>query len=331
MLIFVYGDDTFRVAEKVRQIKDAFIAKFDPSGFNTDAFPQEGTKLECGPVLQSACSFPFLGEKRMVIVRDLVSTVKADAVKTWLEGFGRIPESTIVIFWETEEPKKLEKKTLFKKLIAASTGSASKQGNVHFYPFPELQGRELNEWIRMRVKHVGGTISRSAVDILAARVGSDLWQMHGEIGKLVGFADGTEITVEMVENLVRASFEGQIFALIDAVSRKQTATALRMLREERSSGANDFYLMTMLARQVRVLIGARSLLDENPYASKQGLADAMGVHPFVAQKALAQAKGFRLEDLMHAHDLLFEFDRGMKSGRIDADMAVDLVTVDLMN
>ena len=71
------------------------------------------------------------------------------------------------------------------------------------------------------------------------------------------------------------------------------------------------------------------MLDENPRATKEEFANTLDIHPFVAQKALAQARGFSLEHLKAVHELLFEFDVQMKSGGIDADLAVDLTTVKL--
>lgn len=320
MLIFIYGDDTFRVQEKVSQMRKAFSEKYDQSGMNLDVFPEEGkAKLEVGKVLQSVCSFPFLGEKRMVIVKDLISSVQKGDVKTWEEGLLRSPDTTIVILAETMEPKSLEKKPLYKKLREHS--------EVHFYPFQELKGQELVNWAGQRVGACGGSIEFDALQSLIERVGADLWQMSAEIEKLVSYAGDGAITKEMVDELVHASFEGQIFALVDAVSKKQSKVALRLLREERWSGANDFYLVSMLSRQVRLLLGARSVLDQNPHANKQDVADATGVHPFVAMKALAQAKSFTLDQLIGVHDLLFRFDHMIKTGQINADLAVDLTAV----
>jgi DNA polymerase III subunit delta len=323
MLIFIYGDDSFRVQEKVLTMKNAFAEKFDQSGMNLDIFPEEGKiKLEMGNILQSVCSFPFLGTKRMVIVRDLIANTKTPEVKDWEQGLVRAPESTIVILWETLEPKALEKKPLFKAL--------SEHSEVHLYPLPELIGRELDDWVVKRIGGHGGKIEQRALRTLVERVGADLWQMNAEIEKLVSYANGSEISVETVEGLVQASFEGQIFALVDAVSKKQTKEALRLLSEERWSGANDFYLLSMLARQVRLLIGARYCLDKNSGISKQGLAEELGVHPFVASKMLVQARAFSFEQLKEVHDLVFKFDGMMKTGRIGADLAVDLIAVDLM-
>ena len=86
----------------------------------------------------------------------------------------------------------------------------------------------------------------------------------------------------------------------------------------------------MLLRQVRILLGVRSMLDDNPRSGKQEVASQLKLHPFVAQKALAQAKQFELDVLKNTYDLLFELDSGSKTGKIDAEMAVDLVVARML-
>jgi DNA polymerase-3 subunit delta len=87
----------------------------------------------------------------------------------------------------------------------------------------------------------------------------------------------------------------------------------------------------MLGRQMRILLGARAMLDQNAHVTKQEVGSALEIHPFVAQKALEQARVFALGDLVRAHDLLFEFDQKIKTGRMGADLSVDLVVDELTN
>jgi DNA polymerase-3 subunit delta len=319
MLIFVYGDDTFRVQQKVGQLVAAFREKFDPTGLNLSEFGDK--KILVNEVLGAVHTLPFLSQKRMVVVRDLLNVTHTSDQDVWLEGFKKMADSTIVVFWETMNPTTLEKKPFFKELSALA--------QVHRYVFAQLQGAELNRWVQNRVKEHGGSIDGVALRALVERVGADLWQMNNEIQKLVAYAGGQMITTLMVNELIHASFEGKIFQLIDAVSQRRSADAIRLLQEERLSGANDHYLLTMLGRQVRMLLGARAFLDGNPQATSQELANALNLHAFVAQKALTQARGFSLKHLKAVHDLLFQFDVQMKTGRIDADLAVDLTTIKL--
>ncbi|MEK7619798.1 MAG: DNA polymerase III subunit delta [Patescibacteria group bacterium] len=320
MLIFVYGEDGFQAREKVRQLVEAFREKFDPTGLNVAQF-QGDKKVDIGEVLGAVHASPFLGQKRLVVIEGLLEATKKGEMAVWADGFKRTPDSTIVIFHESIDAKMLEKKPLFQEL--------AHQGQTPRYDFPLLQGTALNAWVQARMKERGGRIEPSALRALVLRVGADLWQMDNEIGKLVAYAGDQPITVATVDELVSVSFEGKIFSLIDAVSQRRPTEAIRLLQEERWSGANDHYLMTMLGRQVRILLGARAMLDENPRATKEEFANTLDIHPFVAQKALAQARGFSLEHLKAVHELLFEFDVQMKSGGIDADLAVDLTTVKL--
>ncbi|HAU66535.1 MAG: polymerase III subunit delta protein [Candidatus Uhrbacteria bacterium GW2011_GWF2_39_13] len=324
MLIFVYGDDTFRVQEKVRQMIKAFREKFDPSGLNVSEYSFEGTKKGIlGEILGSARTLPFFGKKRMIIVRQLISEVKTPEVQAWVTGFIDLPESSIVIFWETLEPKALEKRPLFKKL--------SEIAEVHSYTFPQLHGSALNKWVQIRLKERGAIMETEALSSLVERVGPDLWRMDQEIGKLVAYAHDKPITLEMVQKLVHENFEGKIFTLIDAISQRHPLEAFRLLQEERLSGTDDHYLLTMLGRQVRILLGIRAMLEENTHVNKQEIAQTLGIHPFVAQKGMSQAHGFTLDQLKRVHDLLFQFDYQLKTGHLDAQMAVDLTTIELIH
>ncbi|MEI6511350.1 MAG: DNA polymerase III subunit delta [Candidatus Uhrbacteria bacterium] len=319
MLILVYGDDTFRAQEKVSKLREAFLEKHDKAGFNLAEFASTDKP---GEILQAVSSLPFMGSKRMVVIRDLVATTKADAKDQWA-SLANTPDSSVVVLWETLEPKALEKKPLFALL--------SKGVDVHLYACPLLEGSALSRWASDRAKELGGLIAPDALRELCDRVGGDLWQMDGEIEKLVAYSSGRTIAVADVDLLVRATFDGEIFALVDAISRKESAKAIRLLEEERLAGGSDFAIFGMLARQVRILLGARALLDEDPRASSQRLASEMEINPFVAQKAIDQARKFTLDDLRATHDLLFRYDAGMKSGVLDAELAVDLVTTKLIS
>lgn len=322
MLIFVYGEDQFRSQEKVLQLKNAFKAKHDPTGLNTVDFPIEGSKLNVGEVLQAVSTLPFLAKRRMVIIRDLLSTIKKDEIPIWKNGLSRIPESTIVILWDTIECEKVQKNKLFEVLQTVV--------DLHSYPFPSLVGSKLTQWIVERVKAKNVLIEDAAIRSLIERVSTDAWQMAHEVDKLIAFSNGKTITESMVDQLVNSSFEGKIFELVDALSKKDVRTTVRLLQEERFAGSDDYYLLSMFARQIRLLLSAWSVLDKNPKAEKNQIATELDIHPFVASKLIIQAKNFSKKMLIDAHETLYMFDREIKHGNIDVNLAVDLMTINLL-
>ena len=321
MFIFIYGDDTFQVHQKVQSMKKHFQEKFDKTGLNLSVFSFEEKKTSPAEILQSIATPPFLSEKRMVIIRDLIGVVKKPDLKLWEERFKKIPESTIVVFWETLEPKVLEKKPLFQTL--------KNEPDAHAYVFANLSGLTLVKWILKHGSLVGAHMDERTANTLAYRIGPDLWRMDQVLRQLAAYANGNVVSVHMIDDLVAAVYEDKIFALIDAIALRKRKEALLLLQEQRFSGSNDFYLLTMLARQIRLLIQVGSLVKEHPSVTKQEIAKELGIHPFVAQKTLAQSKQFSFPHLLQVHERLFELDRGAKIGHYQGRMAVDLLLANL--
>lgn len=319
MILCVYGD-AFRVRERVKELKDAFRAKHDPTGLNFTQFPADGQKPNPSEALQSALASPFLGARRMVVVRDALAGSKKEAEKAWA-GAERVPESTVLVFADPADPAAVEKTALFKAL----------QGfGAKMEPLPSPSGAELAKWLVRRASVLSVGISADAAQDLALRTGTDLWQADTELQKLAAYAGARTITSAMVADMVRPAFEGQMFALMDMVSQKRSREALRMLEEERQAGSADFYLLSMLQRQVRLLFSARLLLDDDPRASGPQAAETLGAAPFVAGKVLSQARGFTTQTLREAQALAYAFDVGAKSGRVEAGLAVDLLFAKLL-
>ena len=88
-------------------------------------------------------------------------------------------------------------------------------------------------------------------------------------------------------------------------------------------------LFGMIVRQFRLLIQVRELLDENPGLSIDEMASEIGVHPFPIKKITPQAKLFNLPQLKRIFHQLSELDQAIKTGRLDDELALDLLIASL--
>lgn len=313
MLIFLYGDDNLRVKERALDLKRKFLEKFDPAGMNVDEILVRDAAPELGHVFQAVQAAPFLSEKRLVIIRGLLEALKKPESKKWIEGFTKTPASTVVVFADSLTSAEFEKKELWKAL--------STLPDVHKYPLPRLDGSELSTWAKERVLKHGLTITPTILEDIIARTNKDAWRIDAELQKLAAYANGDVVTLQMVDLLVRADVEADIFALMDALSASPSK-ALKKLTNEREAGADEFQLFGMLLRQLRLIIQVRAVIDVNARANKQDVATALGVHPFVAQKMLDEARGWSMVELKKVHVLAQKLDKSMKSG-IKPEIAVD--------
>lgn len=315
MLIMIYGEDTYRSREWLRELILKFKEKFDPQGYNINSFARNCEISE----LRSAISTPpFLGTKRMVICEQLFETLGKNENLGML--LAKIPESTFFIVWEDGDEKSFAKTPLFAKYVRTKTTKC--------YPFPLLRGAEIEAWARKRAKDLDVTFGRGALPELIGRAGQDLWQLSSEIEKFAALK--TEVTVEAVRESVRGSSAENIFAFTDALAAHDAKRAIHELANERANGAAIPYLITMLARQFRLLREAQDYLAKHNGATPGELAEVFGWHPFVAKKTAVQARAFRADTLAHACDAIFEADRALKTGLYDADTALDLLIVQLL-
>lgn len=146
-------------------------------------------------------------------------------------------------------------------------------------------------------------------------VGTDLERLSHELDKLAAYAAARSITRDDVSLLVERHVEENIFALTDALGNRQAADAARLLEQEYEAGSDPLGLFAMLARQVRLLVATASYLGAHVGAGSSQVAEALALHPFVAQKTVAQAKRYSWDQLLHMHGQLSLAERSIKTGR----------------
>lgn len=314
MILLLYGEDTFRSRQKLNQIKDKF-KKSDPSGMNLTVL--DGKKASFEGIKKDVSTAPFIGKNRLVIVENILSANRGENLQKALLSFiedKKIPDSTVLIFFEGGEPDK--RKKLFKELNKPKKSEK----------FDLLEGSQLNSWIEKRVKELSGKIDRDAVIKLSAFVGSDLWQMDNEISKLLAYGDG-KIISDNVEKLVRARLDTNIFNFTDAIGKKDKKTALKLLHDQLDSGAHQLYLLKMMTFQFRNLLIVKDLSAQN--SNQYAIAKEGEMHPFVVQKTLPQVRQFEMEKLKQIYQELLNLEIAFKTSKADPVVLLDKFVVEV--
>lgn len=323
MLIYLHGDDTYRLAERLKFLKDGFKKKYDPAGLNMVTL--EADKLTIGDFHKHLTAQGLLVKKRMIIIDNLASQAKEKKfqkeLKEYLESQS-LPEDNIIIFVEEEAVKERRKKTTTLSPLAAYF---SKNGKPEHYQ--SLTGYDLNKWVDETIKKRGGKIDRRAAELLISLVGNDLWHLSAEIDKLIAFRNGKLIIAEDIQELVKAKFDTDIFKLTDALSQKSQNLALKLLHDQLSSGAHELYLLTMLIRQFKILLQVKEVAaqEKNYYT----VASRLGIHPFVATKALTQVKNFSLAELKKIYQKLLGVDLKIKTSSQAPKTLLDLLIIEI--
>lgn len=286
------------------------------------------TRLDGRPLtfaqLRHACdTVPFLAERRIVIVEGLLERLKsgpkdfADQLTNYL---GALPAHARLFLIEGE---KIDKRTAVWK--SAVQLAEAKKGVIREFEKPRREA--LPRWVHARTRQKGGQIDARAAEELATFVGDDLRLLDSEIEKLVTYAAGETITSQVVRLLVPYTAEANIFALMDAISQRDTRRALTNLQQLLAEGAAPPYLHFMLTRQIRILLQVKELSEFGSTSTE--IRQKLGLHPFVVEKTLKHVGRFSLEQLEAAFERLLEADQAMKTGRTEPELALQLLVADL--
>lgn len=315
MIFFFYGDDTYRAWQKVKQIKDKFKAEVDTSGFNTMLI--DGSEMSLEQFSEAVSQTGFLATKRLLIIKNVfdhkgLNKIKDDIIN-YLNKQTDSSDENFLLFWQEGIPDK--RTALFKKL------SSYKYVNE----FEPLNNIKLFNWAKITIDQLGGKITAPALTMLIANIGNNLWQLSSEINKLVNFKRGQNIIEQDIIQLTNGKVDENIFNLTDAIANKQTALAIKLLRDQLTQGANEQYLLSMIIRQFRILMQLKSLVTIN--SSAADINRITGLHPFVIKKSLPLLAKYSQEDLKNIFNRLVQLDLDMKSSPLDNETFLDLFII----
>ena len=323
MRYLLAGPDDYSLKSKLASIKASLG---DPAILATATSLFEGAKLKPGEFKLTVDALPFLTPCRLVIVTGLMArfstgdgTLKKasriDDPEVFATTIKNSPPSTIIILIEAEISRN---NPLFKYLA----------DTVEIHEFPLLDKPKLKEWIGCRVMTAGGAITPVAINLLVQYVGADLWAASGEIEKLVLYAAGRPITDSDVKALVGYAGEANIFTLVDAIFETRLKAATEALEGLKIKGLSASYVLSMLSRQLRLVIQYKDLKSrgekDTEIRRKLGL-----LADFVWKKTQDQAGRFTMNRLTDVYRRLLDADLAAKTGRMDEDLAIDLLVAEL--
>ncbi len=199
----------------------------------------------------------------------------------------------------------------------------------------------------------GKKLSPTAWIALGKKTGFELRRSLTELEKLIFFV-GERGTVEEkdVEEVVGKTSEDSIFDLTTALSEKNQLAALAALRSLLDQGTHHLMILTMIVREIRLLLQARILVDSgklpkfnssmeygwfqnNIHPVLSGVADTISIpkdfltnkHPFVIFNALRNCSRFTYPRLINFLEELLELDRSFKSSAASPQLLLEMFLI----
>lgn len=311
MIISLYGQDSYRIGQKLNELIRGYKAK-NPSGFNLINLDLAENRPD--DFFESMKSDSLIPEKKLIIVKNIE---KSDPKK--LSGFIKSRnlsdrDDVILVAVSFDD---LSKNKPFDYLIKKPNQSQN---------FKLLNDYEVKEWIKNFSDQFEVEFTGEALNYLILNYGRDLRRLDNEIRKIASFSAKGEtspkdgkvkgvVSKSQVEELIILDREHSIFGLTDALLRKDKKRALLTLHEAIESGEKPTELLGLLAWQVRNLLKFKA--GATPASLK--------LHPFVLGKLKESAKIFSMEELSAFLSKIIDLDLTFKTTDLNEKTALSLL------
>jgi DNA polymerase-3 subunit delta len=277
-----------------RQAIEALV-ELVPAGaraFNVQVF--HAFEADLAEVLTAARTLPFLGARRVVVLRDIEKLRQSEGRSALLEDYLKAPAPETVFVVTTEDEERA--KSLVKR-------HGSLWAVVAFNP---LTGAAFEKAVQSEAARLGCTIDAPGVAALIDATGEDRARAFSELTKLrSAVGPGGIVDGAAVARYAAGYAHHRIFDIVDAVGSRDLPASLRLVREAAIKEEEFLGLLGMLGKKLRVLWylteGAREVPRE------------FRVYPGQIDRLRAEARRFTREEIEQGLQALGRLDEAVKS------------------
>ncbi|MDH5508087.1 MAG: DNA polymerase III subunit delta [Anaerolineae bacterium] len=314
VVYLLHGSDEFAIKQFVEKFQEKLG---DPSMAAMNTSHLEGSAISLDDLHTTASAIPFLTPRRLVIVTNLCGKLKAKQDQQKLLGIlQQLPETTALVL--------VESKALAQNhWLVKSLATVGERAFIRAFDTPK--GSQMAAWVRKHAAQLGGEITPQAASLLAEMAGDDPRMAANEVEKLLAYVNYQRpIDLDDVDNLAAfATIQGDFFVLIDAIGSSSGHKAMEML-QRLFAEREPLPLFFSLVSNFRMLLLTREVMETG-----QDIAQELGIHPYRAKKLGAQARSMDLPTLEAIYRRLLEYDHQIKTGQIEAELALELLVATL--
>jgi len=263
-IYFLHGEEPYFIDVLTKAIQDNALEESERD-FNQSIL--YGKDAEVLSLISELKSYPMMAERRLVILKEAQYFKAIEQLESYLENPAN---STIFVICYKYKTFDARKKTL---------KNALKNGVV--FKSEKVKEYQLAEWIQQYIKTTGYELNSKACMLLIESLGNDLGRIVKELEKLAILIEkGTIINENHIEENIGISKDYNVFELTNAVANKDNLKALKIVDyfDHNPKAADLVFVISNLFKFFSQIMRIHFL----PNKSREAVARALGVHPFVA-------------------------------------------------
>jgi DNA polymerase-3 subunit delta len=273
----------------------------------------QGKDLDVKELIDIAETMPFFSERRLISIQD--SGVFKNSNEELAQYLTRLPETTCIVFCETEVDKRNKVYKAVKEHGYIAEFTTQKQDTIE-------------KWVLGRIRKENKKITAKTLSLFLYKTGLDMGTIDRELEKLLTYtlekdtieeADVNEVCCEQTTN--------RIFDMVEAIARHNRENVFRYYTDLIELKEPPVRILYLVARQYMQLFQIKELRQKG--MDERTIASRMKLPPFVVRKNTGLAERMTKVQIKDALDFCAQTEEEIKTGAIADRTGLELVLVKL--
>lgn len=323
-MFLLYGKEPYFIQNLVEAISNVVLSEEDQANENFSTYDLEETPVE--EVVGDAETYPFFGDAKLVIAHNPTFLQARNTALPFEHNLERLEyyinnpvNYSVLIFvapYEKLDNRKRITKLLHKKATVATCNP--------------IKEHEVSKWVVNLAAKFNINIANNAFEVFETELAADLHLIQNEVKKLALFVgENGIVTKEIAQQLLSQSMNSSALRLADAVMERNLHTAISIYKDLEKMNEEPIAMLALLAFQFRIILRVK-LLKEKGYSQFQ-IQKQIGGHPYVIKLAYQRERRFSMSQLEQIIDKLTKTDASIKQGKMEKELAFELLLYDLIN
>jgi DNA polymerase-3 subunit delta len=261
-IYLIVGDDEAEMSRLAADLSS--VVEDELRAFNLERLYAGEKAASPEAIVQAARTLPMMGDRRVIVVLRAEKILKPKRGKSEgedesasgdvsaLEAYVQKPEpltTLVFVAADVDRVRRLYKALQKQATIVECWGlKGSKDGKIDV----RQVARQAEALVKQAVTDAGQQIDPEGARLVAARAGTDIATLRGDLERLLLYAAGKpRITVEDVRAVVTAETSQDDWAVTNAIQRGEAAEALRQLALAIEGGGVPYMILGQLGWFVR--------------------------------------------------------------------------------
>jgi DNA polymerase III, delta subunit len=320
-LYFLHGAEKHLLKRAAnRLMKKAHAEQFTEFNFN-----EFKDIAEVDSISDAVEALPLMAERKCVAVSDYnIETKNQREIDKLYELISNLPESTVLIFYYPTLELDVKYSAKWKKFLKA----VQKEGVSAEFGYKTTS--DLSRLMIHQAEKRGCSLSRQNAAKLIEYAGNDLKTLLSEMEKLCAFADGNEITFEIIDKLVTKNMETTVFMLSAALVLGEYEKAHRLMDLLFYQREEPVAVLAVLSSSYVDMYRVRAALESGKSFKAPAEYGEYRGKEFRLSKAEKSLKRLSSKALKKSIEVLLETDKALKSSKTDARILMDAMIAKLL-